>query len=401
MLILPLGDENPASRKPYVTWAIIAINGLVFFGLNLLRGQEGTLADISPADAMDFGLLPSEPRFWNFISTQFVHANLLHLAGNMWFLHIFGDNVEDKMGRLPYLGFYLLGGVVASASFLLFGSTIVSALGASGGDLATQWKQVPLVGASGAIAAVTGAYIVFFPKARIRVLWWLIFVGFSSFPAILVVGMFFLKDLISAAIVGSSMLGGAVHVGGVAYAAHVGGTIMGVLTALLLKPRLRAKGGSPWDKDTGFSRRVSEDTDSGEWSAGWDGPRTAPSRDLRDQLVGAVLDQRMDLAMDLYVKWKAEPRQKVLPPGVEIEIAHEIVRRGDIEGALDAYRSYLGRHPVAPDAAEAKFRLGLLHARATGEHRRAREWLLQAVQEHANPATVEYAKRELEELDRR
>ncbi|MHC4820430.1 MAG: rhomboid family intramembrane serine protease [Planctomycetota bacterium] len=401
MLILPLGDENPASRKPYVTWAIIALNGLVFLALNLLRGQEGSVTEISQADALAYGLVPADPTPWAFLSCQFVHANLLHLVGNMWFLHIFGDNVEDKMGRLSFLGFYLLGGIVASVAFLLFGSTIVSALGARGGDLAEVWQQVPLVGASGAIAAVTGAYIVFFPKARIRVLWWLIFVGFSSFPAILVVGMFFLKDLISAAIVGSSMLGGAAHVGGVAYAAHVGGTVMGIVVAFLLKPRLRARGGSPWDKDTGFSKRVSEDTDSGEWSAGWDGPRTMPSKDLRDQLVGAVLDQRMELALDLYGKWKAQPRHKVLPPGVEIEIAHEIVRRGDIHGALDAYRSYLGRHPVAPDAAEAKFRLGLLHARATGEHRRAREWLLQAIQEHGNPATVEYAKRELAELDRR
>ncbi|MHC4924965.1 MAG: rhomboid family intramembrane serine protease [Planctomycetota bacterium] len=401
MLILPLGDENPASRKPYVTWAIIALNGLVFLALNLLRGQEGSVTEISQADALAYGLVPADPTPWAFLSCQFVHANLLHLVGNMWFLHIFGDNVEDKMGRLSFLGFYLLGGIVASVAFLLFGSTIVSALGARGGDLAEVWQQVPLVGASGAIAAVTGAYIVFFPKARIRVLWWLIFVGFSSFPAILVVGMFFLKDLISAAIVGSSMLGGAAHVGGVAYAAHVGGTVMGIVVAFLLKPRLRARGGSPWDKDTGFSKRVSEDTDSGEWSAGWDGPRTMPSKDLRDQLVGAVLDQRMELALDLYDKWKAQPRHKVLPPGVEIEIAHEIVRRGDIHGALDAYRSYLGRHPLAPDAAEAKFRLGLLHARATGEHRRAREWLLQAIQEHGNPATVEYAKRELAELDRR
>ena len=108
---------------------------------------------------------------------------------------------------------------------------------------------------------------------------------------------------------------------------------------------------------------------------------------------GAVLDGRLDLALDLNDRWMERPRSEVLPPVVEMEIAHEIFRRGRVEEAAKAYLRYRG-----DDAAEAKFRLGLIHTRALGDREKAREWLRQAAAEHPDPETAAFARRELAKL---
>ena len=140
--------------------------------------------------------------------------------------------------------------------------------------------------------------------------------------------------------------------------------------------------------------RFSADHDFG----GPGGPSGLPMPDLRDQLVGAVLDGRMDLALDLNDRWMERPRSEVLPPVVEMEIAHEIFRRGRVEEAAKAYLRYLADHPRGDDAAEAKFRLGLIHTRALGDREKAREWLRQAAAEHPDPETAAFARRELAKL---
>ncbi len=389
--MIPIGDENPTSRRPWVNWALIAANGAVFVALNLSGGTR--FGELSEADAREWGLLPGQLSPLSFLSCIFVHANWLHLAGNMLFLHVFGDNVEDKLGRLGYLVFYLAAGVAASAAFLLFGRTFGSMLGPAAAERLAAWNEMPLVGASGAIAGVMGTYVVFFPKARIRVLWIFFFIGVYAWPAYLFIGLAILQDFMNAALLGSQL------VGGVAYAAHLGGAATGILVGLVLKPILRGRTGTVWDRDTGFNERVREEAPYGRVSPGWESPRSVPLPHLRDQLTGAVLDGRMDLALDLYGRWVAEPRAETLPPEVEIEVAHEICRRGDLARALDAYRRYLGSHPRGGDTAEAKFRIGLLHARGTGNRAAAREWLLQAASEHSDPETVAYARRELQRLE--
>jgi membrane associated rhomboid family serine protease len=362
--LFPVGDENPASRRPVVNHTLIALNGLVFLWLSVVRGEG--FFDPTREDLLRWGLLPGELTPERFLASLFIHAGPLHLLGNMWFLHIFGDNVEDKMGRGKYLLFYLAWGVAASLAFLRFGNPAA---------------DKPLVGASGSIAGVMGAYLVLFPRARIRMVV-LLFVFFYSFvwPAIFVIGLYFLQDLALGVLVGTRSEGG-----GIAYVAHTGGMLAGVVTALLLKPWLRLPAdGNAWDRDTGF--------------AAHDGPRTIPLPDLRDQLVGAVLDGRMDLALELHRRWSGMPRGEALPPGVEIEIAHEIFRRGRVEEAGEAYHRFLADHPGTPDAAEAKFRLGLIHLRATGDRAKAREWLRQAAAEHPDPETAAFARRELGRL---
>jgi membrane associated rhomboid family serine protease len=385
---IPIGDENPTSRRPVVNQAVIALNGLVFLWFNVLRGEG--FFELSRADSDAWGFLPGNPTALGVLTSMFLHAGPWHLLGNMWFLHIFGDNVEDKLGRGKYVVLYLAWGALATMAFLHFGKPAVDGAVAAKGVL-QDWNARPLVGASGAISGVMGAYLVFFPRARIRMIMWILYIIPFTLPALVVIGMYFVKDLVLAVIAGTKVEGG-----GVAYAAHTGGMVAGIVAAFVFKPWLRKPGAaSAWDRDTGF------DGDGPAGAGGrepWEPPRTIPLPDLRDQIVGAVLDGRMDLALDLQRRRLLGPEGPPLPPAVELEIANEVLRRGRIQEAEEAYLRFLGAHPSGGDAAEAKFRIGLIHARALGDKAGARRWLAEAAAEHPDPRTAAFARSELERL---
>jgi membrane associated rhomboid family serine protease len=227
--VIPLRDANPTRRRAVVTIGLVLLNAAVF-GYELLL-EEGSTADLEhffltfgvvPAalvDALQSGSWLSGPTF-SLLSHQFLHAGWLHIGFNMLYLWIFGNNVEDALGRIPYLAFYLVGGIVAALSEVAF--QLVSGGDASG----------PLVGASGAISAVLGAYLVWFPRARVLSVVYLgLFFQLVRVPALLVLGLFFVLQLLA----GVAALSAPASVGGVAYFAHIGGFAMGVVVALALR----------------------------------------------------------------------------------------------------------------------------------------------------------------------
>jgi membrane associated rhomboid family serine protease len=217
--MFPIGDDNSARRSvPYVTYGLIAINAVVFF-LELQNGD---------AFIQEWAFIPArfsaEPaaNLPTVFSAMFMHGGWLHLGGNMLYLWIFGDNVEDRFGHVKYLLFYLLAGIAATfAQYAMLPES-----------------NVPNVGASGAIAGVLGAYILMFPHARINVL-----LGRSvvAMPALVVLGFWIVLQLVSG--VGSIARTDA-DVGGVAYMAHVGGFVAGFLMAFVFRgsgnPRIQA-----------------------------------------------------------------------------------------------------------------------------------------------------------------
>jgi membrane associated rhomboid family serine protease len=148
-------------------------------------------------------LSPSQPRIWNFLTYAFLHANSLHLLGNMLFLYIFGNNVNDKLGHMGYLAFYLAGAVFAGVGY-----TVAEMQGGT---------MYPVVGASGAVSAVTGAYLVLFPRSHITVIYMIFFIGSIEIPSMWFIGLFFVQDLILNA-AGQT---------GVAHVAHLAGTAFG------------------------------------------------------------------------------------------------------------------------------------------------------------------------------
>jgi len=215
MGVIPLSDASRRpTRMPAVTASIIAVNALVFL-LELLRGETFiTNWSLVPADIV------AGRHLFTILSSMFMHGSFSHILGNMVFLWAFGPEIEDLMGRGRYLVFYLLGGLAATFAQVAVDPT----------------STVPNLGASGAIAAVMGAFLVTYPRDKIRSLLVIfVFIRTAYIPAALLVGVWFLMQLVN--------LGAVAHnpqpSGGVAYAAHVGGFIFGAVTARLFEGRGR------------------------------------------------------------------------------------------------------------------------------------------------------------------
>ena len=213
--MIPIRDENPTHSVPIITYLLIVINIVVFIFQTMLGSyNEQFLYQFAliPSDVAGFNSLES---LANIFSSMFMHAGLAHIGGNMLYLWIFGDNVEDRLGSGKFLLFYILGGVVASITHIFTNPA----------------SNIPTVGASGAIAAVLGAYLVLFPRQKVLTL---IPLGFwmrmTMVPAFLVLGLWFVLQLFSGVI----SLGGP-DVGGVAFWAHIGGFVTGVVLGSLLK----------------------------------------------------------------------------------------------------------------------------------------------------------------------
>jgi membrane associated rhomboid family serine protease len=209
--MLPLRDINPTRRFALVTYALIAANIIIF---------------LIPTD-ISYALVPREISqgrgYATFLTSMFLHANLIHLGGNMLFLWIFGNNVEDRLGHLPFLAFYLLAGMAGSALQIAIDPT----------------SEVPSVGASGAISGVMGAYLVWFPTARVVSLVFLgIFITLIRIPAWIFIGYWAVLQAVLG-LTGLTVVR-AQDQGGVAYFAHIGGFLTGLAVGLAFLRRGRA-----------------------------------------------------------------------------------------------------------------------------------------------------------------
>jgi membrane associated rhomboid family serine protease len=246
-MVFPISDDNSDRQTlPFINYAIIALNVLVFVvfqGLGdndkftyrfstvpreIVTGKDVVTEDrevVDPASGQTFKAPSLQPTpisvYITLLTSMFMHAGIAHILGNMWFLYIFGDNVEDGMGHWRYAAFYLLTGIIASLSHVFM-------------NMSGEASLVPSLGASGAISGVMGAYLVLYPKREVRVI---VLRVMAIVPGYVAVGLWFVFQLVS----GLGLLGGAQE-GGVAYAAHVGGFLAG---AALAKPFTLGRGRNP------------------------------------------------------------------------------------------------------------------------------------------------------------
>ncbi len=224
--MIPIRDQIRTRRVPVVNYLLIAANILVFILMWLSSANEEaiyyefSLIPLTFADGIDVGDIR------DVFTSMFMHAGWLHLISNMLYLWIFGDNVEDAMGHFKYLLFYLAGGFAASLAHILTNPA----------------SQIPTVGASGAIAAALGAYLVLYPQSRVATFIPLgYFMSLRMLPASVVLVMWFILQLFSGVL---SL--GAADVGGTAFWAHIGGFVFGALIALLFRKRLKASPVRSW-----------------------------------------------------------------------------------------------------------------------------------------------------------
>lgn len=342
-MVLPIGDAPNPRSAPVVTWVLIAVNVAIYVLVTLpLSGRpvdpgdpavqeylrvmvEATRGQVSPAQLLHqasaydlfvftHGFRPVAPSLGDLFVSMFLHGGLLHLAGNMLFLWIYGDNVEHRLGAGAYLVAYLATGVAATAFHAL-------------GD---RGSPIPMVGASGAISGVLGFYFVWFPRNHVRLLWLLppFVMQVFEVPARLVLGIYLVLENLLPYLVRES--GGA----GIAHAAHIGGFVAGLAAAWLLDRR--ALGERP-----------------PEYAA----PREPPGA-ARSELAAAVAAGRWAEAAHHWFALPPHARRGALAPDDSLALAGWLAANGHGEGAVVVARNHLRDHPRGPGAAEAQLLAG-------------------------------------------
>ncbi|MHC4650406.1 MAG: rhomboid family intramembrane serine protease, partial [Planctomycetota bacterium] len=323
-MFIPLRTDRPPKRTPLVTQSLILINLAVY-----LVGASGFYFDLfeNPQALVDFGHFdPRAFKAWQLITYQFLHDpyGILHLAFNMLFLWVFGAAVEDRLGRVGFLGFYLTGGIVAALAHAMV-------------------ESGPVIGASGSIAGVTGAFLALFPRSRIQVLIFFFIVGMISIPSLWFIGVYIAIDVLRQ--VGAFLGRGGSNV---AYMAHLAGYVYGFGTgfALLATNILKREEFDVFFLFTQARRRAAFRSASREDPAGmWESAQADTAKRLRRRAASAP---------------QPDPRDERIA-----ELRAQVSRRlasGDIKTAAEIYRQVLAESRAVPGTAASQATPGAVSA---------------------------------------
>jgi membrane associated rhomboid family serine protease len=380
--MIPLRTDRRLKHTPWVNITLIVVNVLVFLAT---RHQIDELQHFGAAEGsvFDYYLFPLDPQWKQYITYQFLHGGWQHLIFNMLFLYVFGNCLEDRLGSLGYLFFYLAGGVVAGIGHSLTSTS-------------------PVIGASGSVSAVTGGFLALFPLSRVTILWPFIIIFITEWPSMYFILLAFAKDVIFQF----------ADVGNVAYLAHISGNIYGFaigmgLLAVRILPRepydflalldrwnrrrqlrtMARQGASPWQADAPVAMAQHTLTDAQERILR-----------LRASVQQALRERRHPEALAAYEQLvEADPRQ-VLPRQFQLDLAAWAMRAGQFTTAAQAYEGFLRAYPRDLEAHEINLVLGLLYSRYLDDARRARPLLEHAQAHHTDPARRALAEDLLAEI---
>ncbi len=380
-MLLPIRTDSPLRSTPYMNWVLIALNVILY----VVQQQVGE------AGWRSYMLFPSNPQWYGFVSYAFMHASISHLLGNMLFLYIFGNNVNDKMGNFGYLGFYLAASVAAGMGHFFS-------------------SAAPVLGASGAVSAVTGAYLILFPKSSITLIYFFFIIGSIEIPAVYFIVLYFLKDLF-----GFSGQAG----GGVAYGAHIAGTVFGViLSMLLLSVHLLPRDQfdvialfQRWNKRRQYRDMVNQGYDPFGAGPSIRADRNAPAvpekidpktqriSELRLAIADAVGLHELDKATSLYLLLKEIDPNQVLGRQAQLDIANQLASQQKFTEAADAYERFLTTYPNFEQIEQVELMLGLIYARYLENYDRAKLFLVRAVARLRGERELELARDELHRIE--
>jgi membrane associated rhomboid family serine protease len=397
-MFIPIRTDYRMARVPWVNYLLVATNVIVFvLSYFVARGRFAFRLDT-------FLLDPDHLRLYQFFTAIFLHAGLMHLAGNMLFLWVFGNAVNDRLGHLGYLAFYLAGGVLAGVGYVLLGG------------------HGPVLGASGAISAVTGAYLVLLPRARVMLLLWYFFVTTFEVSSLYFLLFQFLFNLWMALSPSFTRMAES----GVAYIAHCSGYVFGIaVTAALLAVKLLPR--DPMDLLSLFQAahrrsryrrmaRAGYDPFSvmpppGAPSRQWVGPKpaeaaateTAASREsqLRRQIEEAWRRKNLPEAAAKYLQLIQLADGAVLPQDQQLDVANQLMSAEQYPAAADAYERFLKHYGNYEHIADIYLMLGLLYGRYLQQVDQAERMLHRATETLTDERKLEWARADLEALRRR
>jgi membrane associated rhomboid family serine protease len=354
-MLFPIRTDSPLRSTPYMNWAIVAANMVVFVVQAAVPGFDDR-----------FALYAHDPWWPAFVTYAFLHGGVAHLLGNMLFLYIFGNNVNDKLGHLAYLAFYLAGAVFGGVGFVTL----------SGG-------QNAVVGASGAVAAVTGAYLVLFPRATITLVYFFFIIGTFEASSFWLIALFFVKDLVG--------LGPGLSE--VAYAAHVAGTVYGFAICLaLLGAQLLPRDQfdvlamvRQWNRRRQYRDLVNKGFDPFGYGsprapgrAGPTGPVDATEArisELRSAVSDAVARHDMDKAVQRFTELRAIDRRQVVSRQAQLDVANHLASLQRYAEAAEAYEAFLQTYPKYDQIEQVQLMLGIVYSRYLGRYAQAKQHL--------------------------
>jgi membrane associated rhomboid family serine protease len=377
-MFIPIRTDSPLRHTPYMNWLLIVANVVVF-----------AFQIIDKSLTVRYALIPTHPTLWAFFSYAFLHDTStripLHLLFNMLFLYIFGNNVNDKMGHLGYLAFYLAGGVFAGVCEVLSNHT-------SG----------PVIGASGAISAVTGAYLILFPRSNVTIIYFFIFIGAFELQSMWFILIFFAQDLIFS---GSGDR--------VAHMAHLGGTVFGaVICLMLLITQLLPRDQfdvwaliQRWNKRRQYRDLVSKGFNPFDHTQVARGANRLPNpviervQMMRAQISDALTRRDNLEAANLYLELKTIDPAQVLSRTGQLDVATQLHHDGRYPEAAEAYESLLKTYPTIERVEKVELMVGLIYARYLNKYDLAKQHLLKAIERLHGGRELDLAKEELSHVE--
>ena len=394
--MIPLRIDKRLNRTPLVNYALIAANVFVFV---FMQRTTSLLPSLAP-----YLLHPDEPQVYQFFSSMFMHATWMHLIGNMLFLWVFGNAVNDSLGHLGYLAFYLAGGLIAGVGYVLISGA------------------APVLGASGAISAVTGAFMVLYPRVRVTVLMFLPFLLLMPFE---ISSLFFLLMQFAWNLYASLSEAG----GGVAYAAHSSGYVFGIavagaLLALRLLPRdihdllslIRM-----WRRRRSYRRTVAGGYDPFSFTPGAPAGQGASRRRIQtrtlaseaaDTASGRELQLRRMISADHargdfaaaaagYLKLVQLADDALLPLSQQLDVANYLMSAEQYPAAADTYERFLRHYKNYEYIGDIRLMLGLIYSRYLHQDQLAETYLSRAIAGLADAGKAQLASSELEKVRQR
>jgi membrane associated rhomboid family serine protease len=395
-MLLPLRTNILPRRTPYANYLLIIANVVIFL---LTYGPhqgiwEGRVVVVPVEHVVErFMLIPAERHWWQFLSYAFLHGGLMHIVGNMFFLYLFGNNVNDKLGHVGYLGFYLAGAVFSG-----IGHTLVN-----------YTSYVPTLGASGAIAAVTGAYLVLFPQTLVTVLYWFFILGTVEVPALYFIGfkMIVLDNVIIR------------YTPGVAYDAHLAGYAFGIAAGIVLLAtsvvpsssfdlwamvkrwnRRRQYRDVVWGGFDPFTRQAErKPVDAKEVKkTAAELEKESQAKELRTQINSRIAEHNLAAAADLYLELMQLDRGQVLPRQHLLDIANQLASDNRPTQAALAYEQFLKHYGNYEYAEQVELMLGILYSRYLHQPKEAMRYLQAAADKLSDPNQLKMCTDELARL---
>jgi len=393
-MLLPIRTSIKPRRTPYANYALIAVNVAIFllsfFPVESLGGKTEYIRGW--ANQFVLNPQPGHLFLWQFVSYAFLHAGFMHIVGNMFFLYLFGNNVNDKLGHIGYLAFYLAGAVFSGIGHTLLSSS-------------------PVLGASGAVAAVTGAYLVLFPQTLITVIYWFFFIGTMELPAMYFIAF---KLIIWDNIFEPSIAPPVA----IAYGAHLAGYIFGIgaMVVLLATHILSGSNYDLWAMIKLWNRRrIYRDSVSSGYNpytgrtkikvkevikSAAEQQKDEQIRQLRSEISERMIQRNLPAAAELFIELMEQDSEQILPRQQLLDIANQLAGENKHDEAARAYEQFLSHYRTYEYAEQVELMLGIVYARYLKQPGPAEKHLQIAEKKLTDPGQLKMCRDELARIQK-